>query len=173
MTINILYPSHSGSPVAFAAQELSRCLAEIVADSIIILNNQNCGPDDVTLRLESRKTARTLTPSTSPQPEESSREAMTAASFSASTNTYGSLAAVFPLPVRSMNTYLPYIRKNSSPPAAGRKPRCATGASVSREPTHWRIFWTSSTGFRSWDTTASFYSFSFPIPLWPAGITTR
>ena len=53
MTINILYPSHSGSPVVFAAQELSRCLAEIVADSIIILNNQNCGPDDVTLRLES------------------------------------------------------------------------------------------------------------------------
>ena len=53
MTINILYPSHSGSPVAFAAQELSRCLAEIVADSIIILNNQNCGPDDVTLRLQS------------------------------------------------------------------------------------------------------------------------
>ena len=53
MTINILYPSHFGSPVAFAAQELSRCLAEIVADSIIILNNQNCGPDDVTLQLES------------------------------------------------------------------------------------------------------------------------
>ena len=169
MTINILYPSHSGSPVVFAAQELSRCLAEIVADSIIILNNQNCG----SIRWETRKTARTLTPSTSPHPEESSQVAMTAASFSASTNTYGSLAAVFPLPARSMNTYLPYIRKNSSPPAAGRKPRCATGASVSREPTHWRIFWTSSTGCQRWDTTASFSSFSFPIPLWPAGITTR
>lgn len=53
MTINILYSSHSGSPVLFGAQELTRLLAKIVADSIIILNNQNCRPDEVTLRLES------------------------------------------------------------------------------------------------------------------------
>ncbi|MDU4976278.1 MAG: DUF4838 domain-containing protein, partial [Hungatella hathewayi] len=55
MTINILYSSHSGSPVVFAAQELARCLAKIVADSIIITNNQNCRSDEVTLRLESLK----------------------------------------------------------------------------------------------------------------------
>ena len=55
MTINILYSSHSGSPVVFAAQELARCLAKIGADSIIITNNQNCRSDEVTLRLESLK----------------------------------------------------------------------------------------------------------------------
>ena len=55
MTINILYSSHSSSPVVFAAQELARCLAKIVADSIIITNNQNCRSDEVTLRLESLK----------------------------------------------------------------------------------------------------------------------
>ena len=55
MTINILYSSHSGSPVVLAAQELARCLAKIVADSIIITNNQNCRSDEVTLRLESLK----------------------------------------------------------------------------------------------------------------------
>ena len=55
MTINILYSSHSGSPVVFAAQELARCLAKIVADSIIITNNQNCRSDEVTLQLESLK----------------------------------------------------------------------------------------------------------------------
>lgn len=53
MTINILYSPHSGSPIVFSAQELSRCLSEIVADSIIILNNQNCRPNDVTIYLES------------------------------------------------------------------------------------------------------------------------
>ena len=53
MTINILYSSHSGSPVVFAAQELARCQAKIVADSIIITNNQNCRSDEVPLRLES------------------------------------------------------------------------------------------------------------------------
>ena len=53
MTINILYSSHSGSPVVFAAPELARCLAKIVADSIIITNNQNCRSDEVPLRLES------------------------------------------------------------------------------------------------------------------------
>lgn len=54
MTINILFSPHFNLPVAFAAQELSRCLAEIVADSIIILNKQNCR-EEFTIRLESQE----------------------------------------------------------------------------------------------------------------------
>ncbi len=175
MTINILYSSHSGSPVVFAAQELARCLAKIVADSIIITNNQNCRSDEVTLRLESLKNPKNSEdayPSTSPRWEAPSREAMTAVFFSAFTSIYGFSAAVSPLPAGSTNPFLLYIRKNSSPPAVRNRRRCVTGASASRSQFSGKysdyIDWLPKLG-----ATASFCSSSCPIPLWPAGITTR
>ena len=85
----------------------------------------------------------------------------------------GKIFRIYAFPAGSTNPFLLYIRKNSSPPAVRNRRRCVTGASASREPILWKIFWITSTGCRSWAATASFCSSSCPIPLWPAGITTR
>lgn len=55
MLFHISYPSSSGRPVKFAAQELARYLRKMAADSIIILNNQYREEQAVTFRLESHR----------------------------------------------------------------------------------------------------------------------